>query len=155
MKRMIKNGFRSILTVVLILFSTSVFSQPKEEFIKVTVAPDHSNWNYSVNEPIRFTIEVRKSNVPVKDAKVSYTIGPEKMPALDSASVAIPENGYIVKAKGMSQPGFLSCTATFQYDGKTYTGMATAGFEPENIRPTVELPTDFKEFWGQREKTIG
>jgi cephalosporin-C deacetylase-like acetyl esterase len=154
MKRMIKNGFRSILTVVLILFSTSVFSQPKEEFIKVIVAPDHSNWNYLVNEPVRFTIEVRKSNVPVKDAKVSYTIGPEKMSALDSASVTIPENGYIVKAKGMSQPGFLSCTATFQYDGKTYTGLATVGFEPENIRPTVELPDDFKEFWDKGKKQL-
>jgi cephalosporin-C deacetylase-like acetyl esterase len=136
------------------LLGLTANSQPREEFVKVLVAPDHSDWNYKVNEPVKFTVKVIKSNVALKDAIVTYTVGPEKMTATNSASVTVPENGYVVKAKGMSQPGFLSCTASFRYNGKTYTGMATAGFEPENIRPTVELPEDFREFWDKGKKQL-
>ncbi|WP_159523031.1 acetylxylan esterase [Sunxiuqinia indica] len=126
-----------------------VFCQPKEEFIKVVVSPDHSDWNYAVNESVRFSIKVLKSNVALEGAQISYTIGPEKMPAIDSATVAIPESGLIVDAKGMAQPGFLRCTATFKYENKTYTGTATVGYEPKKIKPTGKLPKDFEEFWNQ------
>lgn len=143
-----------LLLNLFLLMGLGSFSQPKEEFIKVIVAPDHSNWNYAVNEPVHFKIEVRKSNIPVKDARVSYTINPEKMPALDSATVLVPEGGLTLKARGMSQPGFLSCTVSFKYGNKTYTGMATAGVEPEKIKPTCELPGDFREFWDKAKQQL-
>ena len=37
--------------------------------------------------------------------------------------------------------------ATAEVDGKKYRGLATAGFAPEAIKPTVEDPPDFDAFW--------
>ncbi|MEO5815937.1 MAG: hypothetical protein ABIT20_11725 [Gemmatimonadaceae bacterium] len=46
-------------------------------------------------------------------------------------------------------PGFLRATATAVVDGANYTGMATAGFTPEKITPSVTMPDDFQQFWAK------
>ena len=33
-------------------------AQPAEQFIKVVVAPDHSDWTYKTGENVKFTITV-------------------------------------------------------------------------------------------------
>jgi cephalosporin-C deacetylase-like acetyl esterase len=47
----------------------------------------------------------------------------------------------------MKEPGFLRCIVSVEIEGKTYRGLATAGFSPEQIMPTAEDPADFDSFW--------
>ncbi len=47
----------------------------------------------------------------------------------------------------MSIPGFLRCTIYAEVDGKTYRGLATAGFDPGLIKPALATPADFNRFW--------
>jgi cephalosporin-C deacetylase-like acetyl esterase len=49
----------------------------------------------------------------------------------------------------MPGPGFLRCIATVERDGRTYRGLATAGFSPEKIKPTQIEPADFDAFWAK------
>ena len=59
-------------------------------------------------------------------------------------------NGILTVDGGtMQPPGFFRCTVTAFVNGKQYTKMATAGFDPLNIQPTVANPADFSEFWNK------
>ena len=62
-----------------VLFSGVTFGQPVEQFIKVVVAPDHSDWTYKTGESAKFQVSVLQNGNPVKDVKVKYQVGLEKL----------------------------------------------------------------------------
>lgn len=63
------------------------------------------------------------------------------------------KNGVVLKdgkltLKGtMKTPGFLRCKVKAYVDGRTYEGLATAAYAPEELRPVSQLPDDFLKFW--------
>lgn len=122
-------------------------AQPREEFVKVIVAPDHSNWRYTAGEKVSFRITVLKDGNPVKGAEINYEIRPEMMENVKSGMVVLKKNEVIVDAGTLDKPGFLRCWATVNYEGSEYSGYATAGFDPEQIEPTTTEPEDFAQFW--------
>jgi cephalosporin-C deacetylase-like acetyl esterase len=128
--------------------------QPTEKIIKVAVAADHANWNYSIGEKVNFTITVTKNGSLVPNASVRYEIGPEKQDPTQKKS-AIAATG-IIKVDGgtLSKAGFLRCIAIAEVDGKEYRNLATAGFAPGNIQPTVENPADFDTFWEKAKEDL-
>jgi cephalosporin-C deacetylase-like acetyl esterase len=83
----------------------------------------------------------------VVGSQVSYQIGPEMMPPTTRKSEALGPNGITVAAGTMNEPGFLRCIAVVEVDGKSYRGLATAGFKPDAIKPTTDDPPDFDAFW--------
>ena len=86
----------SFLLVLNLFFSMSLLvGQPVEKFIKVLVAPDHSDWIYKKGESVKFTISVLKNGNYVPNVKVKYELGEEKMEPLKSET--------IVLANGMQQ----------------------------------------------------
>jgi cephalosporin-C deacetylase-like acetyl esterase len=54
----------------------------------------------------------------------------------------------------MKEAGFLRCIVTVEVDGKSYRGLATAGFSPETIKPTTDDPADFDAFWAEGKKDL-
>jgi cephalosporin-C deacetylase-like acetyl esterase len=130
------------------------FGQPTEKIIKVSVAADHANWNYQLGEKVNFTITVTKNGSLVPNASVRYEIGPEKQDPTQKKS-AIAATG-IIKVDGgtLSKAGFLRCIAIAEVDGKEYRNLATAGFAPGNIQPTVENPADFDTFWEKAKEDL-
>ncbi|HWV73407.1 MAG TPA: acetylxylan esterase [Pseudosphingobacterium sp.] len=137
----------NLLTFFLLATVLRVTAQPSEQFIKVIVAPNHENWEYKLKEPVTFTITVLQNGNPLKNIPVRYELGPEKMPVLQKDSLLLTSASYTVKSEGMKQPGFLRLTAYAYINGKQYKGLATAGFSPEKIEPTAQLPDDFTSFW--------
>lgn len=138
---------------IFILFA-NVYAQPQESFIKVIISPDHANWTYRPGEQVKFTIAVIKDNNPLKNAVVKYEIGPEKMEPVKSDSLVLKEGQIVVTVPGMKSPGFTRCTVTAFYEGKEYRNWATAGFDPEKIKPTVGMPADFRQFWDSAKKQL-
>lgn len=110
------------------------------------MAPDHRDWTYQPGEPARFTVLVTADNEPLEGATVTYKVGPEMLPAKEHTAV-VPVGGLIIDGGTLQQPGFLRCSVTAQYGGKSYRGLATAGFSPEKIQPTQVEPSDFDAFW--------
>lgn len=117
--------------------------------IKVVVAPDHADWIYKPGEKAKFTITVLKSGNVFRNAVVKYEIGPEKMEAVKKDSLAIANGTLSVDGGTMKTPGFLRCVATAIVDGKSYRGLATAAFNPLQIEPTIENPSDFNNYWNK------
>jgi len=137
-----------------IMAMSVALGQPTEKIIKVSVAADHANWNYQLGEKVNFTITVTKNGSLVPNASVRYEIGPEKQDPTQKKS-AIASTG-IIKVDGgtLSKAGFLRCVAIAEVDGKEYRNLATAGFVPGNIQPTVENPADFDAFWDKAKEDL-
>lgn len=138
-----------LLTTVSILFT---HAQPPEKFIKIIVAPDHTDWVYKLNEKASFKVSVTQSGEPVAVTNVRYAVMPEKMPKEKTGTLSLNNGTATLEAGSMKQPGFLRVEVEADYNGKTYKGIGTAAFEPEKIQPTVKTPADFMAFW-EKEKT--
>ncbi len=122
-------------------------AQPLEQFLKIIVAPDHPNWMYKTGEKVFYTITVLQNGNPLKNINVKYQVGPEKMEPTRSDSLVLYKDELRVDGGTMREPGFLRCVASVTFNGKTYRGIGTAGFDPQKISPSIEFPADFDTFW--------
>ncbi|HET7537153.1 MAG TPA: acetylxylan esterase [Candidatus Didemnitutus sp.] len=114
--------------------------------VQVRVAPDHRDWTYKVSEPAKFRVTVTADNEPIDNATISYTVGPELMPA-ETKTVAVPLEGVVIDGGTLKEPGFIRCNVSTEVTGRTYKGSGTAAFSPEKIVPYQTEPADFDAFW--------
>ena len=143
-----KNKFTVMLLhcVLLITVSLNVLSQSNTGLIKVIIAPDHKDWTYKVNEEAKFGVQVLKYGNLMENVTIDYETGPEALPDLKKEG-AVLKTGKTEFTGTMKVPGFYRVRVWAVVDGKKYEGIATAGFEPEKIQPTVKDPGDFDAFW--------
>lgn len=138
---------KAILFLFLFGISNHIIAQPIERLVKVIVAADHSDWTYKKGEKVKFTISVFKNGNLVKDATIRYEIGPEKQSPIKKEVITLATGTQTIDAGTMQVPGFLRCVVIAEVDNKEYRNLSTAGFDPLQIVPTVENPTDFDGFW--------
>ncbi|MBE3071367.1 MAG: acetylxylan esterase [Acidobacteria bacterium] len=145
-----------ILFVVLSLglLAPQAWAQARIGTVFVRVALNHADWAYKPGEPVTFKITVIQDGQPVPEARVTYSVGPEMMPPTIEKTVTIPADGLLVEAGTLKEPGFLRCVATTEMYGRKYRGLATAGFEPEQIKPTTTDPSDFDAFWSAGKEAL-
>lgn len=150
---MVKAG-SFIFSLLLSCCSVLLYGQPAEQLVKIMVAPDHSNWQYLPGEKVKFGVSVYQSGNLLKDVMIRYEIGPEKMKPTLLDSTRLKSGQAVLDAGTMKNAGFLRCVVTATVNGKTYRGLATAGFSPEKIIPTVEMPVDFSAFWNNAKEEL-
>jgi cephalosporin-C deacetylase-like acetyl esterase len=143
-----KNKFTVFILESVLLFTISIntFSQSNTGLIKVIVAPDHIDWTYKTNEEAKFAVQVLKYGNLLENVTIDYETGPEALPDVKKEGVIL-KNGKTEFTGTMKVPGFFRVRVWAVVDGKKYEGLATAGFEPEKIQPTVKDPSDFDTFW--------
>src|SRR5690606_5618581 len=71
-------------------------SRPPHPF-QVLVSPDKHDWTYAPGEEATFTIQVLKHQVPIEDAEITYTLGPEKMKPTDQGTLTLKGGKVTVK----------------------------------------------------------
>ncbi len=145
---------KKLLLIVCALFALNAFAgaeataaTPSDRAVKVIVMPDHLDWNYKCGEQPVFKVLALKHHTPMQNVKIKYEISEDNMPAHKSGSMVLKAGEGEIKLGTMKVPGFLRCKVYVEDEGNTYRGLATAGFEPEKIQPTVEMPADFDAFW--------
>ncbi|GHT63472.1 cephalosporin deacetylase [Bacteroidia bacterium] len=139
---------RSLLFFCLGLLSTAIVSaQPAERLVKVHIAPEHADWQYKPGEKVKFNVSVTKNDIQLKDVEIRYEVSEDMMPPLKKESLVLKDGKAVIDAGTIKTPGFLRCLLYAKYEGKEYEGIATAGFEPGKIQPTIGLPADFPGFW--------
>lgn len=134
------------LASFLFLLNIIVQAQPGSPLYKVIVSPDHKNWTYKVNETARFSVQVIRDGNLVENAVIDYEAGPEMIPDQKKEGLVL-KSGKTELSGTMKTPGFYRVRVWALAEGKRYEGLATAGFEPEKIQPTVKDPADFDSFW--------
>ena len=142
-----KLSLKIFLLFLLLFFSVSIKAQERLVNYQVRVVPNKSNWTYELNEPAKFQISVTLDGHQAVGLPLKYTCGPEAMPPTIERTITTTAQVFTVEAGTMKEPGFLRCIASLEKDGKTYRGLATAGFRPDLIKPTTTDPNDFDKFW--------
>jgi cephalosporin-C deacetylase-like acetyl esterase len=147
-------GMKKFLFILTALFAfeafvgnTTALALRRNRAVKIIVTPDHLDWNYKCGEKPTFKVTVYKNHTPLHNAEISYEISEDQMPPLKSGKLVLREGVGEIKLGTMKVPGFLRCEVKLNDGDEKYRGIATAGFEPEKIKPTVEMPADFDEFW--------
>ena len=103
------NKFKFIFLVVLISSLRPGFAQPAGQMVKIAIAPDHSNWTYRSGEKVKFAGTVMQYGHPVKNAKLYYEVGPEKMEPVQRDSMNLPDGKFVIEGGTMNIAGFLRC----------------------------------------------
>lgn len=141
---------RTLFTVAaLILIRAWGIAQPPERLIKVRVSPDHKDWTYKPGEKVFYSISVSRNEEPVTDCTIYYEIGPEKMTPVKKDSMKLVNGMARIDGGSMTGAGFSRCVVTTWIDGKMYRGLATAGFNPNELQPAIRYPGDFMDFWNK------
>lgn len=114
---------------------------------QIRVAPDRDDWTYELNQTAKFAVAVTLNNRQVAGLPIKYSCGLEQMPPTVEKNVTTTAQSTTIDAGSLKEPGFLRCIVTMEKDGKTYRGLATAAFRPDQIKPTTDEPNDFDKFW--------
>lgn len=138
---------KKILSLFFCLLCTMLVSaQIRGNEIRVMVSPDRADWKYGLNEKCTFTVRVLKAQNLLPGVTVDYELGPEMYPTETKTGVVLKDGTLTLKG-AMKTPGFLRCKVKAHVDGRTYEGLATAAYAPEELRPVSQLPDDFLKFW--------
>lgn len=138
---------KKILSLFFCLLCTLLVSaQIRGNEIRVMVSPDRADWKYGLNEKCTFTVRVLKAQNLLPGVTVDYELGPEMYPTETKTGVVLKDGKLTLKGT-MKTPGFLRCKVKAHVDGRTYEGLATAAYAPEELRPVSQLPDDFLKFW--------
>jgi cephalosporin-C deacetylase len=140
---------KSLFTLSLVFAAVvpGIFSQDSIGTYQVRVSLDRADWTYELGQPAKFTVGVTLSNSLVAGLPLKYACGPEMMsPAIEKV-IATSAQPVVIETPGMKAPGFYRCIATVEKEGRTYRGLATAGYRPDLIKPVVTEPADFDKFW--------
>lgn len=136
----------SISMLLLVLLSAT--AQIRGNEIRVVVSPNHTDWTYRLNEKCTFTVQVMKAQNLLPDVTVDYELGPEMYPTEKKSGVVLKDG--TLKLQGvMKTPGFLRCKVKAHVGGRTYEGLATVGYAPEQLQPVTQLPADFQDYWAK------
>lgn len=137
---------KCIAWLVCLFLTQTIWAQPPQQLVQIIVSPNHTDWLYKTNETVTFDIQVFRHGNLLKDVTVDYELGPEFYPTEKKSNVVLKDGKLTLKSK-MGTPGFLRCKVIAKVDGREYSGMATAGIEPDKIQPTAVDPSDFDQFW--------
>lgn len=136
-----------ILTLLYSVFFYSISIAQVTEALILNIELDRSDWKYVVGEKPKFKVSVLQNGMETKNLKLYYKIGPEKMPVFKAGSVILNDDSFVLEGYTLKEPGFLRFEVNTVVNGVTLRGLATAAFSPEAIKPTIEMPVDFSQFW--------
>ena len=136
------------LTSLLLLLALAITAsaQIRGNNIVVTVTPDHQDWNYRTGEKAQFVVNVRKSGTLLPNVVVDFEAGPVMYPDTQKKGVTL-KDGTMKWTGSLKQPGFYRLKVTAHVEGKSYEGLCTAAFSPEQLQPATKCPADFDDFW--------
>lgn len=146
--------FKTAAFLFLLFVSHLAQTQERLGSYQVRVVPNEADWTYELGQTAKFNISVSRDGHPVSGLTLKYSCGLEMMPPRLEKIVITSAQILTIDAGTLKEPGFLRCIAAIEKDGKTYRGLATAGFRPDLIVPTTTDPADFERFWNEGKKEL-
>ncbi len=138
---------KKIMFLTLLGVSFAINALSADLPVKISVTANHADWVYKLNEKVKFNVIVTKEGKPLDNVEVSYEVAQEKMTPMIKKTEKLKNGQLEIEGGTLTTPGFLRCIVTTNIESVKYRGLATAGFEPENIKPTTTVPEDFVQFW--------
>ncbi len=136
----------------ILLVSAATRAQENLGTYQIRVVPDEVDWTYELNQTAKFQISATLNGNQVAGLPLKYACRLETMPPPIEKTVTTTARVLTIDGGTLKEAGFLRCIATVEMSGKTYRGLATAAFRPDQIKPTTTEPTDFDKFWDDGKK---
>lgn len=138
------------LSAFLLLFMASLncIAQPRATKVQLILIPDHVDAHYHVGENAKIKVIALDCGMALNNISIEYEVSNDLMPAHITKTLTLKGNEGNINIGTMNTPGFLRVKASVNHDGIKYSSLATVGFDTEKLKPTVTLPEDFNQFWG-------
>ena len=138
---------RLLFTFLIFHLSFSgVAAQVRGVETQVLVTPDHDDWNYRIGEPCHFKVTVMREQCQLRNVTIDYEAGPLCFPDVHKEGLTLPDGTWTYTAS-LDHPGFVRLKVTAHVGEKTYKGLCTVAYAPEQITPTETMPSDFQSYW--------
>jgi cephalosporin-C deacetylase len=102
---------------------------------------DHRDWVYRVGDHAQWTITSSRD----ARAVLLFTYEQQRLRPLSVDTIEVKAGRPYSVKRTLAHPGLLRAIAHTL--DKADSAVATAAFDPEQIKPSVEMPSDFVEFW--------
>ena len=137
------------LTALFGLQASGTLAQEATTTIELLAATDREDAIYKVGETVTFSIEVKSEGRPLIDGAVVCKLSKDGVQPQPPQTVQLKDGKAIVQGK-LDEPGFLLLRASF---GKS-TALASAGIDPLQVKPSMEIPADFESFWVAQKSSL-
>jgi hypothetical protein len=87
MKRILSR--RSFGALLLLAACLATAQQRRMGRYQITVTPDHANWKCALGENAAFAIHVQSGDAAATGADLTWTLGPDNMPPVQTQKVAL------------------------------------------------------------------
>lgn len=144
--------FRSLLSCLCLavpLFAQVKPSPPPAPALRLKASVERPEALYRRGETAVFLLEASQGGKPAEDVTVTCVLSKDGIDAQTPVQVRLSGGKGRLEGK-LDEPGFLLLRATA---GKA-TALAGAGFDPQEIRPSLPVPDDFDAFWSAQKATL-
>ena len=153
---MIRNSL--LLFTLMVSLLNVAFAQNAKSEVKICVTPKSNSHNpchtpipdslhFQKGEQVCFEVSVFNNNKQVSPSSVQYSFNEDKMKPFEQGTLAITNQVATTPYATMNKSGFLRCNVEVVYNGKTYKEHSMVGFDVQDLKPTVRMPSDFREWW--------
>ncbi len=153
MSTRLQQFFLSALTLALVPMSfwpaSIANGQDAKATIAIKAATDRENAIYQVGEAATFSMEATNEGKPLLDGTIVCVLSKDGVQPQPSQTVEL-KNGKATLQGKLDEPGFLLLRATI---GKT-TALASAGYDPLKLKPSMGVPDDFDSFWAAQKSVL-
>ena len=119
---------------------------------QLTVVTDRPKAIYDIGEPAKFVIAWKGDNAP--DTEISYILDKDGMPPITQGKLILGSEPKVVSGT-LNEPGFLRCRVSVKgSNDKAMSAIASAGFSPLKISPSLPVPEDFDDFWNEQKARL-
>lgn len=143
-----------ILFLAVLFMDTHLWAQAVEQAVRILISQNHPDWTCKSGDKTTFKISVLKNTVPLRNVKIIYQVGLERMNPLKQDSIMLKDGTFETGGYTLHQPGFLRCIVTAIWEGKPYRNLVTIGYDIHRILPTARKPVDFDSFWQKTKEEL-
>ena len=94
---------KRILTLFMIFASAFALAQRTNTrgYVTIELTPDHADWTYSTGENVQIQVTPKLHYMPMPNAQVHYSWGPEIRPAEEEKDLSVGKSGSVsLKLRG-------------------------------------------------------
>lgn len=144
--------FRPLLSCLCLAVPLSAQVKPSPTAapaLRLKASVERAEAVYRRGETAVFLLEASQYGKPAEDVTVSCVLSKDGVDARPPVQVRLSGGKGRLEGK-LDEPGFLLLRATA---GKA-SALASAGFDPQDIRPSLPVPDDFDAFWSAQKAAL-